>query len=570
MRRSALLPAFLCAALLVAACSSSGDDDGTSAAAGDDGTEAAAAEAEEEPSTGAAVPVTMELEAATAATGTVGPAGGSVFATAADGTEYALQIPPGALGEDTAITVTPLSGLDGLPEDTTLGFGASLEPDGLVFARPSWLFVTSDVPPDEVFSGLRVDDDEASLAGIGYDGERFVLAIGHFSGSGGARCVPPCGGPRGGWPGFPDGGPIPPPGTPGGGPIDQPGGDVPSYDGPGTPPGPFTGDDGGEATSGGNPTGHGSLTEGMDGADTSSGASSGDTDAAVADAVQDLADAQLSGDEEGEARAEEKLDEVKEKVKDEAWDAAEVCVEEKDLTKLKEIVHWVHLAQLLGAAEDDAEEETLTSLISVCYRFELVALADLTAKFGGNTFVIGDSIELTVPLLFDGGRLSGEATGPVDPTGYDRGAELLEVLGQGLGMAMGVDVPNDFTQNDFIQCSTAPGTGRMTVTADNLFGDAGPLVTVMPAIASEASVTCPDPINTFPMPPFVVDLSFYTEAAFPGAGEVGLYFEGWTVRGGATPYATKTVTHRLNEDGGEISFSWDLSLNHVPGPMPPR
>lgn len=550
-------------ALLALSCSSDDDDASTESGAP---TDTVSVEDEvEDVERGDAVEVGLELESQTATSATVGPAGATLGATAVDGTAYALLIPPGALAETVDIVMTPLSGLTGMPADTELAFGVSLEPGGLVFGRSAWLYVDSDVEPDDV-TGLAIDDDDrASLRGIGFDGERFVLPVAHFSGSG--ACFPRCGG---GWPGFP---PNPPggPGAPGGpggpgGPPTPPGPGVPPYSPPGTPPGPFPGDEGGD-TSGGGQTNPGSLTDGAVG-DGSGQASS--TDAAVADALGDLADAQLNGDEEAEAAANDKLDEAKARVKDEAWKATEACVAEKDITKLKDILHWVTLGQLLGAAADDAEEESLTSLIGVCMRFELDVIADLTARLGGDVFVIGDSIELTVPLLFDGVGLEGTATGTVDPTGYDRGAELLELLAQGLGPVVGVDVPNDVSQNDYIHCTTTPGTGALHAVAANLFADAGPSVNVLPSIASEASVSCPEPINTFPIPPFVVDLAGYVESGFPGVSESGIRFDDWTVTGSGSPFATTSVHHRVAEDGFEVVMAWDLTLRHAPGPMPTR
>lgn len=568
MRRSKVLGAALCAVLLVAGSCSSGDvDDGTSAAAGGD--EAAVAAVGEAAGAGAPVPVTMELEAATASTTTVGPDGANIGATAADGTEYVLRIPRGALADPVDIVMTPLLGLTGLPDGADLAFGVSLEPSGLVFARPSWLFVSSEVEPDDV-TGLSIHEGAATLAGIGFDGEHFVLPVAHFSGNG--ACFARCGGP--GWPDFPDsppGGPGSPggPGGPGGPPATPPGPDVPPFESPGTPPGPFPGDDGGDATSGGGEPDRGSLTDGMTGVSSSSSSSSS-TDRAVADAVQDLGEAQLNGDEEAEAAAEAELDKVKERVKDEAWKAAKACVEEKDITKLKDLLHWLTVGQVLGAANDDAEDAQLTSLIAVCYRFEMDATAEVIAEFGGQTFVIGDSIDLTVPLLYTGGvSLEGETTGPVDPTGYDRGAEMIELLGVGLGAFVGVDVPNDIAENDYFDCSTAPGTGTLVVVATNLLTAQGPSVNVVPSIASDATVTCPDPIGSFPIPPFVVDLPVYTEAGFPGAGEAGLLFEDWKVLD-SEPFATKSESHRISEDGGEIRFSWDLVLTHAPAALPPR
>lgn len=529
--------------LLASSCSSGANVDKDSAAA-----------AASKPKS---VPVEMQPDAATAATTSIGGDGGTVAATAADGTEYALQVPAGALPGAVDITMTPLAGMTGLPKGAELAFGVSLEPQGLLFAKPSWLYVTSKAMPDDIFSGLGVNDDVATLRGIGYDGARFILSVAHFSGTGGVGC-PGCG--RGGWPGLPGPGSPPAPGSPGGGPITPPGPGVPPYDPPGTPPGPFP-------PGPGDPHGGDSLTGDYDPTTGLNG--TGDLKGDIGDALGDLADAQLSGDEEAEKKAQGRLDKLKEKVKDEVWKSAEACVNEKDITKLKDLIYWETMGQLLGYEKDDAESAKLTSLIAACNRFEMVSEGKLLANLG-DIIKIGDSITLTVPLDMDGPAYTGSATSTVKPVGYDRGGEILDLFAQGLGAFMGVDVPNDITENTYESCTTAPGTGTVTALATNLLADVGPTVNVALAKASDATVSCGEPIGSFPIEPFITMGEMYSETGFPGATESGIVFDKWTVTGDGAPFATKDVHHEMSEDGATITIDWHLVINHAPGKLPPR
>jgi len=82
------------------------------------------------------VKVTVELARQVRAV--VPTAGGALTASGADGTTYALTIPPGALLEDTEITMTPVVAVSGLPLSGGTLLGVQLEPDGLrlyAFAR---------------------------------------------------------------------------------------------------------------------------------------------------------------------------------------------------------------------------------------------------------------------------------------------------------------------------------------------------------------------------------------------------------------------------------------------------
>ena len=87
--------------------------------------------------------VTPHLDDAHAASATITPGGGGALSTtAADGTKYALDVPPGAVTSDTAITLTPLTGVDGLGMSGGLVGGVQLAPDGLELLAPATLTIT--------------------------------------------------------------------------------------------------------------------------------------------------------------------------------------------------------------------------------------------------------------------------------------------------------------------------------------------------------------------------------------------------------------------------------------------
>jgi hypothetical protein len=341
MRRPLVIAVVLALGLVSSACSGagSGDDDAGDAATETDETPAAE-EVTFEPRS-----VTLHADRAAATTTSVGPGGGVIGATGADGTDYTLIVPDGALAAETPITISPLTGIDGLPDGSD-AVGVQLEPSGLVFTAPAWLYLSAPDGVDvEDIIGIGIDDDGNALPkSIGFDGERLVMPIAHFSG--GAACFPRCGGPSG-WGPTPGGGnqPQPPAGHPGGGPL-TPTGDIPPWQPPTTPPGP-----GPDSPGGGTPP-RDSLTDGL--TPSEGGGESGDLEGDLADAVGDLGDAQLRGDEEGERKAEARLDKLKAKVRDKVWNLASQCIEEKDVTKLRDLVRWVGIGQALGY-ERDAE-----------------------------------------------------------------------------------------------------------------------------------------------------------------------------------------------------------------------
>jgi len=120
------------------------------------------------------------------------PAGGRIDAQAADGTRYALIVPPGAVGSDVEVVMTPLGGAQNLPFEG-LGAGVKLEPAGLDLDQPAKLLIQRD--------GLTISDGTAAFGssdgrdlfltpwtGVG-PGESLgpgtiALPVGHFSGWG--------------------------------------------------------------------------------------------------------------------------------------------------------------------------------------------------------------------------------------------------------------------------------------------------------------------------------------------------------------------------------------------------
>lgn len=92
-------------------------------------------------------PATVTVDPSRAGAGSVGPAGGSVTATGADGTVFTLDVPPGALAQPTTITLTPVTSLTGAPGGLQHVRAVRATPEGLHFAIPAQLRVT---PPTAV------------------------------------------------------------------------------------------------------------------------------------------------------------------------------------------------------------------------------------------------------------------------------------------------------------------------------------------------------------------------------------------------------------------------------------
>jgi hypothetical protein len=127
------------------------------------------------------------LEATTGVTGNVPRSGGSVSATAANGTKYTLDIPSGALAADTQISMFPVSDVTNLPAGAEITAAVHLAPEGLQLAVPANL--TIDLPTGSATTGLAGfgyvgDAQDGHLAPISVDGTAVTLDVRHFSGYG--------------------------------------------------------------------------------------------------------------------------------------------------------------------------------------------------------------------------------------------------------------------------------------------------------------------------------------------------------------------------------------------------
>ena len=148
---------------------------------------------------GAAVIVTPALDTAHAVTLVIPAAtGGSITATGADGSVFTLTLPANALLSDEAITLTPLTGLSGLPVSGGLLAGVDLGPAGLELQQAATLTIApaTTVPADQqvgfgyhaVAGQQQFHFHALALAST------ISLAVTHFSGAGVGQGAPGNGG----------------------------------------------------------------------------------------------------------------------------------------------------------------------------------------------------------------------------------------------------------------------------------------------------------------------------------------------------------------------------------------
>lgn len=117
-------------------------------------------------------------------TSTIGPAGGSVQVTAADGTTLALTLPAGAVNDPTSITIAPLLGYQGRPAPFVTGLRAG--PSRLRLSPPATLTIT--LPPGFQAGGfglraILTDESGGNLQDVPLvqTGNVVTLTVPHFS-----------------------------------------------------------------------------------------------------------------------------------------------------------------------------------------------------------------------------------------------------------------------------------------------------------------------------------------------------------------------------------------------------
>lgn len=131
--------------------------------------------------------VTLTVESTNRISQIVGGAGGTISTFASDGTSYELIVPPGALGAEIEIALTPATAISGTLFDKGVVTVVRLEPEGLVPAVPMTLRIQlpAGVTAQPV-TGFVVEDlaSTMSLRVATTEGTKVELSIQHFSSAG--------------------------------------------------------------------------------------------------------------------------------------------------------------------------------------------------------------------------------------------------------------------------------------------------------------------------------------------------------------------------------------------------
>ncbi|MFN8574499.1 MAG: Ig-like domain-containing protein [Gemmatimonadaceae bacterium] len=137
----------------------------------------------------------ITLDAAKAASTSIGSLGGSVTTSTNDGSKYVLTVPGGSMTTAATIRLTPMINQRQLPAGGSFVAGVKLEPAGLVFPRPATLMVVHHFTPDAAkrLVGYLAGDDGTlvELATATRHGDTLWLRVPHFSTAGWGQFVPP-------------------------------------------------------------------------------------------------------------------------------------------------------------------------------------------------------------------------------------------------------------------------------------------------------------------------------------------------------------------------------------------
>ena len=134
--------------------------------------------------------VTVALDASATTKGVIPVTGGTLSATAVDGTKFTLTVPEKALLSDQEISMTPVSSIDGLPLSGGLVAAVDLKPDGLVLFQPATLTIepAKGVSPKEYVSfSYNGSGDELFLYPAEVTDTTVTVSLMHFTGFGGGN-----------------------------------------------------------------------------------------------------------------------------------------------------------------------------------------------------------------------------------------------------------------------------------------------------------------------------------------------------------------------------------------------
>jgi hypothetical protein len=130
--------------------------------------------------------VTITLDPTIQAESMIPTSGGGVGVTGADGTYYQLDIPDGALLEDTLIRLIPVTAINGMPFGSN-PLAVQIEPEGLQLYDFATLTIkpSQDIPIDQqIFFGYQAMGDNLVLAPPVVNSNEMKVQILHFSGYG--------------------------------------------------------------------------------------------------------------------------------------------------------------------------------------------------------------------------------------------------------------------------------------------------------------------------------------------------------------------------------------------------
>lgn len=135
----------------------------------------------------APVAVRPVAEPAQAASATIGTAGGTLSAIAANGTGFRLDIPSGSVADGTVITMTPLSALGGPAWAGKLVGAVQLAPEGLALMHGATLTITpkTNVPiGNQIALGYGRSGSDLREVALAPTRAAIQIPLAHFSGAG--------------------------------------------------------------------------------------------------------------------------------------------------------------------------------------------------------------------------------------------------------------------------------------------------------------------------------------------------------------------------------------------------
>ncbi len=113
--------------------------------------------------------------------------GGKMGAVASDGTRYTLTFPQGALLEETKVTMTPVSKIDGLSLSGKTRTAITLEPEGLVLFNGATLLIEPSTPvllKEQISFAFEGSGEKLHLYPLTENPKAIAFNIIHFSGYG--------------------------------------------------------------------------------------------------------------------------------------------------------------------------------------------------------------------------------------------------------------------------------------------------------------------------------------------------------------------------------------------------